>query len=114
MGFAPLPGEGRSTWNEKEAQEAFRVIARLIVPGNPGAEPVPAEAAASGRRRILRPQRSPTLAEPRRPGMADAGRVGSRRAQRHELLVRIRIRQPWGQGAAVSAESKPVGRRSDL
>ena len=35
MGFAPLPGEGRNTWNEKEAQEAFRVIARLIVPGNP-------------------------------------------------------------------------------
>ena len=35
MGFAPLPGEGRKEWNEKEAQEAFRVIARLIVPGNP-------------------------------------------------------------------------------
>ena len=27
------------------------------------------------------------------------------------MLVRIRIRQPWGEGAAVSAESKPIGRR---
>ena len=35
MGFAPVPGAGRSSWNEKEAQEAFRVIARLIVPGDP-------------------------------------------------------------------------------
>ena len=35
MGFAPLPGEGRSTWNDKEAQDAFRVISRLIVAGDP-------------------------------------------------------------------------------
>jgi hypothetical protein len=35
MGFAPVPGEGRSTWNEKEARQAFGVIARLIIAGNP-------------------------------------------------------------------------------
>lgn len=35
IGFAPRPGEGRSTWNEKEAQQAFSVISRLIVAGNP-------------------------------------------------------------------------------
>ena len=30
-----VPGEGRTTWNEEEARQAFRVIARLIVAGNP-------------------------------------------------------------------------------
>ena len=35
MGFAPVPGEGRSRWNEQEARQAFTVIARLIVAGNP-------------------------------------------------------------------------------
>ena len=35
IGFAPVPGEGRTAWNDKEAQDAFRVISRLIVPGNP-------------------------------------------------------------------------------
>ena len=35
MGFAPVPGEGRSRWNEKEARQAFSVIARLIIAGNP-------------------------------------------------------------------------------
>jgi hypothetical protein len=35
MGFAPIPGEGRTQWNEEEARQAFRVIARLIVAGNP-------------------------------------------------------------------------------
>ncbi|HZM96554.1 MAG TPA: hypothetical protein VFB92_24195 [Vicinamibacterales bacterium] len=35
MGFAPVPGGGRTTWNEEEARQAFRVIARLIVAGNP-------------------------------------------------------------------------------
>jgi hypothetical protein len=35
MGFAPVPGEGRSAWNEDEARQAFRVISRLIVAGNP-------------------------------------------------------------------------------
>jgi len=34
MGFAPIPGEGRTQWNEEEARQAFRVIGRLIVPGN--------------------------------------------------------------------------------
>ena len=81
------PARAAATWNEKEARQAFRVIARLIVAGESRAEPVPAEAAAPGRRRILRPQRSATLAEPRRPRVADAGRVGSRRAQRHQLFV---------------------------
>jgi hypothetical protein len=35
MGFAPIPGEGRARWNDDEARAAFRVIARLIVAGNP-------------------------------------------------------------------------------
>jgi hypothetical protein len=35
VGFAPVPAEGRSQWNEDEARQAFRVIARLIVAGNP-------------------------------------------------------------------------------
>lgn len=35
IGFAPVPGQGRTTWNEEEARQAFRVISRLIVAGNP-------------------------------------------------------------------------------
>jgi hypothetical protein len=35
MGFAPVPGGGRTQWNEEEARQAFRVISRLIVAGNP-------------------------------------------------------------------------------
>lgn len=35
MGFAPVPAGGRDRWNEEEARQAFRVIARLIVAGNP-------------------------------------------------------------------------------
>jgi hypothetical protein len=35
IGFAPVPGEGRTAWNEEEARQAFRVISRLIVAGNP-------------------------------------------------------------------------------
>jgi hypothetical protein len=35
IGFAPVPGEGRTEWNEDEARRAFGVITRLIVPGNP-------------------------------------------------------------------------------
>jgi hypothetical protein len=35
MGFAPIPGGGRTQWNEEEARQAFRVIGRLIVAGNP-------------------------------------------------------------------------------
>jgi hypothetical protein len=35
MGFAPVPGEGRTEWNEAEARQAFGVITRLVVPGNP-------------------------------------------------------------------------------
>jgi len=35
IGFAPVPGSGRTTWNEEEARQAFQVIARLIVPGDP-------------------------------------------------------------------------------
>jgi hypothetical protein len=35
IGFAPVPGDGRERWNEEEARQAFRVIARLIVAGNP-------------------------------------------------------------------------------
>jgi hypothetical protein len=35
MGFAPVPAEGRNEWNELEAREAFQVIMRLVVPGNP-------------------------------------------------------------------------------
>jgi hypothetical protein len=35
IGFAPVPGDSRSTWNEEEARAAFRVISRLIVAGDP-------------------------------------------------------------------------------
>ena len=35
IGFAPVPGDGRTQWSEEEARQAFRVIARLIVAGNP-------------------------------------------------------------------------------
>jgi cytochrome c553 len=35
MGFAPVPGEGRAAWNDKEAKQAYQVISRLIIPGNP-------------------------------------------------------------------------------
>ena len=35
IGFAPPPGGGRTTWNDEEARQAFTVIARLIVPGDP-------------------------------------------------------------------------------
>jgi hypothetical protein len=35
IGFAPVPGEGRTTWNDEEARAAFRVISRLIVAGDP-------------------------------------------------------------------------------
>jgi hypothetical protein len=35
IGFAPLPRDGRDRWNEEEARQAFRVIARLIVAGDP-------------------------------------------------------------------------------
>jgi cytochrome c5 len=33
MGFAPVPANG-TAWNDEEAKQAFRVITRLIVPGN--------------------------------------------------------------------------------
>jgi hypothetical protein len=35
LGFAPAPAGGRTEWNEEEARQAFRVIARLIIAGNP-------------------------------------------------------------------------------
>ena len=35
MGFAPVPSEGRSEWNDEEAKRAFQVVSRLIIPGNP-------------------------------------------------------------------------------
>ena len=35
LGFAPIPAGGRTEWNEEEARQAFRVIARLIIAGNP-------------------------------------------------------------------------------
>ena len=35
LGFAPVPAGGRTEWNEEEARQAFRVIARLIIAGNP-------------------------------------------------------------------------------
>ena len=35
IGFAPVPGEGRTAWNDEEAKRAFQVISRLIIPGNP-------------------------------------------------------------------------------
>jgi hypothetical protein len=35
MGFAPVPAEGRADWNDTEARQAFGVITRLVVPGNP-------------------------------------------------------------------------------
>ena len=35
MGFAPVPGEGRSEWNDEEAKRAFQVVSRLIIPGSP-------------------------------------------------------------------------------
>ncbi len=35
IGFAPVPAEGRAEWNEQEARQAFQVITRLIVAGNP-------------------------------------------------------------------------------
>lgn len=35
MGFAPVPAEGRSEWNDEEARRAFQVISRLVIPGNP-------------------------------------------------------------------------------
>ena len=35
IGFAPVPGDGRTQWNDAEARQAFGVIARLIVAGNP-------------------------------------------------------------------------------
>ena len=34
-GFAPVPDEGRTEWNDEEARRAFAVMTRLIVPGNP-------------------------------------------------------------------------------
>ena len=34
-GFAPIAGEGRTTWNDQEARAAFTVISRLIVAGDP-------------------------------------------------------------------------------
>jgi hypothetical protein len=50
--------------------------------GQPCEEPIPAKAAPPRRRRIVRAQRSAALANSRRPRVADAGGVGSRRAQR--------------------------------
>jgi hypothetical protein len=35
MGFAPVPAGGRNEWNDAEAKQAFQVINRLVVPGNP-------------------------------------------------------------------------------
>ena len=35
MGFAPIPGQGRTQWNEEEARQGFLAISRLIVAGNP-------------------------------------------------------------------------------
>jgi hypothetical protein len=35
IGFAPVPGDGRTQWSDAEARQAFGVIARLIVAGNP-------------------------------------------------------------------------------
>jgi hypothetical protein len=35
IAFAPLPGDGRTEWNDEEAKRAFQVISRLIIPGNP-------------------------------------------------------------------------------
>jgi hypothetical protein len=34
-GFAPVPGQGRAEWNDDEAQRAFQVVSRLVLPGNP-------------------------------------------------------------------------------
>lgn len=34
-GFAPVPAGGRSTWSDAQATQAFQVILRLILPGNP-------------------------------------------------------------------------------
>ena len=34
IGFAPVPADGKA-WNDAEAKQAFQVISRLIVPGNP-------------------------------------------------------------------------------
>ena len=33
--FAPAPGDGRTVWNDEEAQRGFAKISRLIIPGNP-------------------------------------------------------------------------------
>lgn len=35
MGFAPVPAEGRPSWNDEEAKRAFAVINRLVIPGDP-------------------------------------------------------------------------------
>ena len=35
MGFAPVPAAGRGEWNDEEAKQAFAVINRLVIPGNP-------------------------------------------------------------------------------
>jgi hypothetical protein len=34
-GFAPVPAQGRAEWNDDEAQRAFQVVSRLVLPGNP-------------------------------------------------------------------------------
>jgi hypothetical protein len=34
-GFAPVPGGGRTEWNDDEAKRAFAVVNRLVIPGNP-------------------------------------------------------------------------------
>ena len=35
MGFAPVPAQGRASWDDAEAKRAFQVITRLVIPGNP-------------------------------------------------------------------------------
>lgn len=35
IGFAAPPGDGRDSWNDAEANRAFQLISRVIVPGDP-------------------------------------------------------------------------------
>ena len=101
----------------QEAKRAFSTDLAVDHPRQSRAEPLPAEAAASRWRRLLHAQRSAALAVAERSGVADARRLGPRRAQREHLLVACRLagsstlrRRTRGRSAIRSARSYPLVR----
>ena len=82
IGFAPPPGDGRDSWNDAEANRAFQLISRVIVPGDPDhsrflLKPLHPDAGGSYAHNGVRRWQS------RGDRSINAGRVGLPQARRH-------------------------------